>query len=180
MRIALLGDTHFPRRGAVLPDACVAECRAADLVVHTGDLADMATLRMLRGLGPPVVAVHGNADDAAVRAALPATALIPLPGGAVMGLVHNGGAEVGRVERMRRRFPGCVLVAFGHSHIALHAVAGDGFGVLNPGSATDRRKQPRHSMAVVDASDDGVVSVRFLDLDSGGEPLPGDLVRSVG
>ncbi len=180
MRIALLGDTHFPRRGSVLPDACVAQCRAADLVVHTGDLADMVTLRMLEGLGPPVVAVHGNADDAAVRAALPATARIELPGGATMGLVHNGGAEVGRVERLRTRFPGCVLVAFGHSHIPLHAVAVDGFGVVNPGSATDRRRHPRHSMAVVEASDDGAVSVRFLDLDSGGESMPDDLVRTVG
>lgn len=179
MRIAILGDTHFPRRaGGVLPDACVAECRAADAVVHTGDVADMAGLDALRAIGPPVVAVHGNADDAPVRAALPATAEVHLPGGRRLGLVHNGGPESGRLERLGRRFPGCDIVVFGHSHIPLLATRDDGFMILNPGSATDRRRQPRHSMAVVTATARGPLLVRFVDLDNGGVELDAGLVRT--
>ena len=178
MHIAILGDTHFPRRGSALPDACVAECRAADLVIHTGDLADAAALRALRAVGPPVLAVNGNADHPAVKGDLPATAEVDLPGGRRLGLVHNGGAEAGRLARLRARFPGCDVVVFGHSHIPLLAAAPDGFMILNPGSATDRRRQPRHSMAVLTARAHGPLSVRFVDLDSGGADLDPDLVRS--
>ncbi len=180
MRIALLGDTHFPRRGDRLPDACLAQCGAADVIVHTGDLADVACLQALQAIGPPVVAVHGNADDDAVRSLLPATAEVELPGGGRMGLVHNGGAEAGRLARMRTRFPGCDLVAFGHSHIPLMARDGDGFAIVNPGSATDRRRQPRHSMAIIEVAGDGAPDVRFIDLDADGAPLDAALVRDAG
>lgn len=179
MRIAILGDTHFPRRArGELPAACVAECRAADLVVHTGDVADMDGLRALRAIGPPVVAVNGNADDAAVKADLPATAEVDLPGGRRLGLVHNGGPEAGRLERLRKRFPGCDLVVFGHSHIPLLARADDGFMILNPGSATDRRRQPRHSMAVLTVPARGAMRVRFVDLDADGADLDAEMVRT--
>ena len=177
MRIAILGDTHFPRRGTQLPAACVAECLAADLVVHTGDLADAAALAAVRAIGTPLVAVHGNADDAAVRSALPATAEVDLPGGRRLGLVHNGGPEAGRLHRMRRRFPDCQVVVFGHSHIPLLARADDGFTIINPGSATDRRRQPRHSMAVLRAPARGPLRVRFVDLDADGADLDPVLVR---
>lgn len=178
MRIAILGDTHFPRRGSELPAPCVAECRAADLVIHTGDLADMPALTAVRAIGPPVVAVSGNADDARLRRELPATAEVGLPGGRRLAVVHNGGPEAGRLERMRRRFPDCHVVVFGHSHIPLLARADDGFMILNPGSATDRRRQPRHSMAVLTARARGALAVRFVDLDSGGVDLEPELVRS--
>lgn len=178
MRIALLGDTHFPRRGSGLPAACLAECRAADVIVHTGDLADIACLEVLSGIGPPLVAVRGNADDDAVTAALPATAEVELPGNRRLGVVHNGGPEAGRLARLRARFPQCTAVVFGHSHIPLHAVADDGFMIINPGSATDRRRQPRHSMAVLEVAGDAPIAVRFVDLDAGGLDLSRDLVRN--
>ena len=178
MRIAILGDTHFPRRGSSLPPACVSACRESDLIVHTGDLADLAALAAVRAIGPPVVAVHGNADDAHVRREIPATAQVELPGGRRLGVVHDGGAESGRLERLRRRFPDCHAVVFGHSHIPLLAVAGDGFMIVNPGSATDRRRQPRHSMAVLRAPARGALSVRFVDLDADGADLDPELVRS--
>ena len=179
MRIAILGDTHFPKRaGGELPAACVRECHAADLVVHTGDVADIHGLRALRAIGPPVVAVSGNADDAAVKAELPATAEVDLPGGRRMGLVHNGGPEAGRLGRLRARLPGCDVVVFGHSHIPLLATAADGFMILNPGSATDRRRQPRHSMAVVTARARGAIAVRFVDLDADGAELAAEMVRT--
>ena len=180
MRIALLGDTHFPRRGSALPDACLAECRAADLIIHTGDLADMGCLAHLTAIGPAVVAINGNADDAAVRAALPATAEVELPGDRRLGLVHNGGPEKGRLERLRTRFPDCTAVAFGHSHIPLWATAPDGFMIINPGSATDRRRQPHHSMVVIEVDDDGPLAVRFVNLDHEGADLPAELIRIEG
>ena len=179
MRIALLGDTHFPRRGSRLPDACLAECRASDVIVHTGDLADMECLAHLQAIGPPVIAINGNADDHAVKAALPATAEVELPGGRRLGLVHNGGPEQGRLERLRKRFPDCVAVAFGHSHIPLMAVADDGFMIINPGSATDRRRQPHHSMAVIEAEGGGPLAVRFVNLDDGAVLLPA-MIRTAG
>ena len=180
MRIALLGDTHFPRRGSSVPHACLAECRAADLIVHTGDLADMECLAHLTAIGPPVVAVHGNADDDAVTAVLPATAEVELPGGRRLGLVHNGGPEKGRLERLRKRFPDCTAVAFGHSHIPLCATAPDGFMIINPGSATDRRRQPHHSMVVIEVDGGGPLAVRFVNLDHNGADLAATLIRDVG
>ena len=179
MRIALLGDTHFPRRGSRLPDTCLSLCAAADLIVHTGDLADMACLAHLTAIGPPVVAINGNADDASVTAATPATAEVELPGRRRLGLVHNGGPEKGRLERLRARFAGCSAVAFGHSHIPLLAVADDGFMIINPGSATDRRRQPQHSMVVMDVVGDGPLAVRFVNLDDAGADLPAELIRNV-
>ena len=85
MRIALLGDTHFPRRGSILPDPCLAECRSADLIVHTGDRADMGCLAHLRSIGPPVVAISGNADNDTVKRTLALTAEVELPGGDCLG-----------------------------------------------------------------------------------------------
>ncbi len=126
----------------------------------------------LTAIGPPVVAINGNADDDAVKALLPATAEVELPGGRRLGLVHNGGPETGRLARLRKRFPGCTAVAFGHSHIPLCATAPDGFMIINPGSATDRRRQPHHSMVVIEVEGDGPLIVRFVNLDDDGADLP--------
>ena len=176
MRIAILSDTHFPGRGTVLPAACLAVAAQADLVIHAGDLADLATLRMLRGLARRLVAVHGNADDDAVRRELPASAEVDA-GPLRLAVVHNGGPEAGRLERMRRKFPGAGGVIFGHSHIPLYEVAPDGFFILNPGSATDRRRQPRHSMVEMEVPAGGRPSVTFLAVDDPVGPLPEELVR---
>ena len=135
----------------MLPPACLERLRGADLIVHAGDWSDMGTLGMVRALGP-LVAVFGNVEEPAVRAALPATAEAEVAGLRI-GVVHDGGPEAGRLERMRRRFPGVGGVVFGHSHIPLHEVADDGFFILNPGSPTDRRRSPRHSMAEIEVVD---------------------------
>lgn len=179
MKVAILSDTHFPGRGTVLPDACLAVIRRTEMVIHAGDLADMATLTMLRALGTPLVAIHGNADDDAVRRALPATAQVELPG-LTLAVVHNGGPEAGRLGRMSRKFAGAGGVVFGHSHIPLHAVGADGFFILNPGSATDRRRQPRHSMVEMTVEAGAAPRIRFIDLDDpDGAALAPDLVRTV-
>ena len=176
MRVAILSDTHFPGRGAVLPEACLEVIGRSDMVIHAGDLADMATLTMLRGLGRPIVAVHGNADDDAIRRALPPTALVELPDLRMM-VVHNGGPGDGRLERMRRKYPDTGAVIFGHSHIPLHQVADDGFFILNPGSATDRRRQPRHSMVELTLRAGEPPDVAFVAVDEPSGPLPAEFIR---
>mgnify|MGYP002782252511 FL=1 len=176
MRIAVIADTHFPRRGSVLPEACRARIAGADLLVHAGDLADMAALAHLRGLGPPLVAVHGNVDEPAVRAALPATAEAEL-NGLRLAVVHDAGPEPGRPRRLRARFPRADVVVFGHSHIP-YLLRDGGMTALNPGSPTDRRRQPRHSMAEILLGPAGAPEVRFWDVDPPGGLLPAALVRA--
>ena len=149
MEIAIIADTHMPRGRRRLPGACVARLRAADLILHAGDLMRLEVLHELESYGT-VVAVHGNADDAAVRAALPASASIEADG-ATIGLVHDAGPARGRLERLRRRFPAASAVVFGHSHIPLHEHAPDGFQIFNPGSPTERRRAPRHTMGIATA-----------------------------
>jgi uncharacterized protein len=103
-------------------------------------------LHDLAALGPPLAAVHGNVDAPELRARLPEARMIDAAG-ACIALVHDAGPSRGRLERMRLRFPDADAVVFGHSHIPLHEER-DGFQLFNPGSPTDRRRQPRHTMGV--------------------------------
>ena len=144
-RLAIISDTHLPRGQRRLPDACVARLRAADLILHAGDVVTAGVLGELEALGPPVHAVAGNQDEAALADRLPETCVVEA-GGRRIGMVHDAGPARGRLDRLRRRFPGCHAVVFGHSHIPLLEVAEDGFAIFNPGSPTDRRRQPRHTM----------------------------------
>jgi putative phosphoesterase len=147
VEIAIISDTHMPRGHRRLPHECVARLRAADLIVHGGDLMRLSVLEELRRLGE-VVAVHGNVDDSAVRAALPATAEFDAAG-ARIAVIHDAGPSRGRLARMRARFPDADAVVFGHSHIPLHERAPeDGFQIFNPGSPTERRRSPAHTMGL--------------------------------
>ena len=101
----------------------------------------------LLGRYGPVVAVHGNADDAEVRAALPAAASVEA-GGSTIGLIHDAGPATRRIERLRRRFPEADAVVFGHSHSPMHNRAPEGFQIFNPGSPTERRRAPHHTMGI--------------------------------
>jgi putative phosphoesterase len=139
VEIALISDTHMPHGPRRLPPACVDRLRAADLIVHAGDLIGLEVLRELQSLGT-VVAVRGNVDDAAVRALLPETALVRA-GDARIAVIHDAGPAKRRLERMRARFPEADAVVFGHSHIPLHERAAGGFQIFNPGSPTDRRRR---------------------------------------
>ena len=151
MKIAIISDTHLPRGTRRLPGACVERLRAADLIIHAGDLVGLVVLHELELLGR-VVAVHGNVDDATVRAALPETVLVRA-GERRLAVIHDAGPATGRLARMRTRFPDAEAVVFGHSHIPLHERDADGFQIFNPGSPTDRRRQPRHTMGACDAGD---------------------------
>ncbi|MCW2998958.1 MAG: metallophosphoesterase family protein [Solirubrobacterales bacterium] len=161
MVIAILSDTHMPRGERRLPDACVARVRGADLLLHAGDLVDRGALELLRTLGPPLVAVHGNVDDAAVRDELPAEQLVEAAG-ARIAMLHDAGPADGRLGRMRRRFPDADVVVFGHSHLPLHERDG-GFQLFNPGSPTQRRRAPRHTMGMATVAD-GAVTLELIDL----------------
>lgn len=157
LRIAIVSDTHLPRGSRALPSACVERCRAADLILHAGDFTRLEVLRDLEALGPPVQAVHGNVDDAAVRAELPERRTVALPGGVTIGMVHDAGPKAARRARLERAFPGHDAVVFGHSHLPLHERdPADGFQILNPGSPTERRRAPAHTMA------EGVLAGREL------------------
>jgi putative phosphoesterase len=146
MRLAIISDTHLPKGRRELPGRCVEVLQASDLILHAGDLSTVALLSELRRLGPPVAAVHGNVDSAEVREALPAECSIAV-GGLEIGMVHDAGPARGRLVRMRRRFPDAAAVVFGHSHIPLHEAEG-GFQIFNPGSPTERRRSPAHTMGL--------------------------------
>jgi putative phosphoesterase len=144
MLVAVVADTHLPRGSRALPPECVQRLVAADLILHAGDHSSVAALDVLRGLGPPVEAVFGNADEPALRAML-SERLVVEAGGARIGLVHDAGPRPGREERLVRRFPGCDAVVYGHTHqpqLERHA----GVWILNPGSPTERRRARARSM----------------------------------
>jgi putative phosphoesterase len=146
--IAVLADTHMPKGGRALPERCVELLRGADATLHAGDFFAVETLREIEALSRgPVHAVHGNVDEAELRAALPEALEVEL-GGARVAMVHDAGPAKGRVGRMRRRFPDADAVIFGHSHLPLHEEE-DGLQIFNPGSPTERRRAPRHSMGVL-------------------------------
>jgi putative phosphoesterase len=163
MRLAIVSDTHLPRGDRRLPETCVARLREADLILHAGDLVAREVLDELEAIGPPVAAVHGNVDALDVRAALPAERVVEA-GGARIGMLHDAGPANGRLARMARRFPDCAAVVFGHSHIPLLERGDGGFQIFNPGSPTDRRRQPSHTMGAADAAD-GRVTFELVVLD---------------
>jgi uncharacterized protein len=147
LRIAIISDTHLPRRSRGLPEACVEHLRGADLILHAGDISTAQTLIELRNLGPRVHAVAGNVEEPALRECLPQEVELELCG-VRLAMTHDAGPSQGRLQRLRRRFPRATAVIFGHSHIPLCEREADGFQIFNPGSPTDRRRQPEHSMGV--------------------------------
>jgi putative phosphoesterase len=161
--IAVISDTHLPRGNRTLPAACVERLRNADLILHAGDLMTADVLADLRALGPPVQAVHGNVDDERVRRLLPSARLVDA-GGARIAITHDAGPAVGRLERLRLRFADADAVVFGHSHVPLHERDDSGFQIFNPGSPTDRRRQPVHTMGLAQVGDDGDLTFEHVDL----------------
>ena len=163
MDIAIISDTHLPRGSRALPRACVERLTAADLIVHAGDFSRLEVLEELKTMGP-VIGVYGNTDDAPLRAALPEAALVPVGDGRELAVIHDAGPAPGRLRRLKTRFPGADAVIFGHSHIPLHERAPDGFQIFNPGSPTDRRRQPRHTMGRCRVHG-GLLEFELIDLD---------------
>ncbi|MBX6386400.1 MAG: metallophosphoesterase family protein [Microbispora sp.] len=148
MKVAVLSDTHAPRRWKSCPSAVAAHLRGADLILHAGDVCTADVLVELSAYAP-VHAVLGNNDGPDVAAwGAPETLELDLDGLRV-AMIHDSGQAAGRTARMRRRFPQADLVVFGHSHIPMD-VTGDGVRVFNPGSPTDRRRQPHGTIGILD------------------------------
>lgn len=169
MQLAIVSDTHLPKGARTLPGACVAHLQAADLILHAGDFVREEILFELQAYGE-VLAVHGNVDDERLRRDLPAERIVELPGGVRIAMTHDAGPGQGRLARMQQRFPDVQALVFGHSHIPLHAADPvTGFQLFNPGSPTDRRRAPAHTMGIATVAD-GTVRFEHVVVDP---PQPG-------
>ena len=144
MIVAVIADTHLPRGARRLP---VDHLQHADAILHAGDFMELSVLHELQALGKPVHAVRGNVDSHELIVRLPLQRTVRF-GDVQIGMVHDAGPAKGRLERMRRRFPDADAVVFGHSHIPLHERDAGGFQIFNPGSPTERRRQPRHTLGL--------------------------------
>lgn len=160
MRVLIMSDTHIPRRARDLPEPVWNEVDRADAVIHAGDWCDLASLDRLEARARRLVGVHGNNDGPELRARLPEVARVTL-GGVRFAVVHETGAAQGREKRCEQRFPDCDVLVFGHSHIPWDTSAPSGLRLLNPGSPTDRRRQPHHTYLMAVAEDAGLHDVRL-------------------
>jgi uncharacterized protein len=141
MRLLLIADTHVPKRARDLPDRVWDEVADADVVLHAGDWVEPSLLDALEARAKRVVACWGNNDGAELRRRLPERAAATL-GGLRFTVVHETGAASGREARMAKDCPDTDVLVFGHSHIPWDTTAKTGMRLLNPGSPTDRRRQP--------------------------------------
>ncbi|MFJ1705046.1 metallophosphoesterase family protein [Kitasatospora sp. NPDC088346] len=174
MRILLISDTHVPARARLLPAALLTAVDEADVVVHAGDWVDEATLDLLEARARRLVAVHGNNDGPALRARLPEVARAELDG-LRLAVVHETGPARGREGRCDDRFPGTDVLVFGHSHIPWDSVTPAGLRLLNPGSPTDRRRQPAGTFLTAVITAGRLAGVRLHELPP--RTRPGDRSR---
>ena len=140
-RLLLLADTHVPKRARVLPGQLWTGIEDVDVVVHAGDWVDESLLDELEARSRRLIGVAGNNDHGALRERLPEVAQVDLEG-LRLGVVHETGAAKGREARCEARFPDLDVLVFGHSHIPWDTTTDRGLRLLNPGSPTDRRRQP--------------------------------------
>ncbi|MFE7094993.1 metallophosphoesterase family protein [Streptomyces erythrochromogenes] len=152
MRLLLTSDTHVPTRAKRLPEELLTALSEVDAVFHAGDWTDEATLDLLESRSRRLVAVYGNNDGPALRHRLTEIARVEL-GGLRFAVVHETGPAAGRERRCAARFPDADVLVFGHSHIPWDSVAPGGLRLLNPGSPTDRRRQPHHTYLTLTAEE---------------------------
>ncbi len=160
MKVVVLSDTHAPRRWRGCPPAVAEHLSGADVILHAGDVCTAGVLDELSEYAP-VRAVLGNNDGADVAAwGAPEELRLELDGLPV-AMIHDSGPAIGRAARMRRRFPDAQLVVFGHSHIPLDET-GDGVRIFNPGSPTDRRRQPHGTLGILEIDRGQLLSARIV------------------
>lgn len=160
--MVVLADTHAPRRWKSCPPRVAAQLRRADVILHAGDVCVAPVLDELAGYAP-VRAVRGNNDGADVAGWGAADVAELDLDGVRVAMLHDSGQATGRVQRMRRRFPGADLVVFGHSHIPFDQSA-DGLRVFNPGSPTDRRRQPHGTLGVLRIDEGRLLQARIVEV----------------
>jgi uncharacterized protein len=160
VKVVVLSDTHAPRRWRSCPPPVAGYLRDADLILHAGDVCAAWVLDELAAYAP-VRAVLGNNDGPDVAAwGAPPDLELDLDGLRV-AMIHDSGPAARRTARLRRRFPGADLVVFGHSHIPLDQSA-DGIRIFNPGSPTDRRRQPRGTIGILSISNGHLIKASIL------------------
>ncbi|MCE7002922.1 metallophosphatase family protein [Kibdelosporangium philippinense] len=160
MRVVVLADTHSPRRWKSCPPRVAEHLRDASVILHAGDVCTPDVLDELAAFAP-VHVVLGNNDGPDVAAwGAPETLEVELDGLRV-AMIHDSGQATGRTARMRRRFPDADLVVFGHSHIPMDQT-GDGVRIFNPGSPTDRRRQPQGTIGILDIANGELVDARII------------------
>lgn len=158
VRLLLIADTHIPKRARGLPAPVWDEVAAADVVVHAGDWIAPEFLDELESRAARLVGCWGNNDGPAVRARLPERADVTLAG-VRLTVVHETGAATGRETRMSRLYPDSQVLVFGHSHIPWDTTTETGLRLLNPGSPTDRRRQPFCTYITAHAADGELAGV---------------------
>jgi putative phosphoesterase len=158
--VVLTSDTHVPQRSRELPHSLWQAIDRADVVVHAGDWVDVALLDEFETRSRRLVAVHGNNDHGALRERLPEVARAEI-GGLHMAVVHATGDRTGREVRCAARFPGVDVLVFGHSHIPWDTTAPGGLRLINPGSPTDRRRQPHGTFVTAVVADGELRDVTF-------------------
>ncbi|MFD1210863.1 metallophosphoesterase family protein [Arthrobacter sp. GCM10027362] len=171
-RLLFLADTHVPKRARGLPAAVWDAVKRADVVFHAGDWVCVELLDELRLRAVQLVGVYGNNDGAALRARLPEVARVELEG-VRFAMVHETGQARGREARADERFPDADVLVFGHSHIPWDTVTPRGMRLLNPGSPTDRRRQPFCSYLTAVAEAGQLRDVELIPLPAAGRPAPG-------
>ncbi|OBA84142.1 YfcE family phosphodiesterase [Mycobacterium sp. 1164966.3] len=158
MRLLLIADTHIPRRARDLPAQVWAEVARADVVFHAGDWVMPELLDQLESRATRLIACWGNNDGPLLRARLPERADVTLAG-LRFTVVHETGAASGRETRMSRLYPDSDVLVFGHSHIPWDTTTKTGLHLLNPGSPTDRRRQPFCSYMTAEARNGALTDV---------------------
>ena len=157
-RLLLMSDTHVPVRAKDLPAPLWEAVDAADVVVHAGDWMAVELLDALQARAARLVAVWGNNDGDALRARLPEVARAEIDG-VRFAVTHETGAAQGREKRCAARFPDIDVLVFGHSHIPWDTTAPSGLRLLNPGSPTDRRRQPVFTWMTAEAVEGRLAAV---------------------
>jgi putative phosphoesterase len=159
----MLADTHVPKRARDLPEQVWREVDRADIVIHAGDWVEVWLLDALEERAAQLVGVHGNNDHGVLRERLPAVARVRIEDLA-FGVVHETGQKTGRERRCDAQYPDLDVLVFGHSHIPWDTTAASGLRLLNPGSPTDRRRQPFCTYMTAHADHGSLQAVELLRL----------------
>lgn len=157
----MISDTHVPKRARTLAEQVLSAVDAADVVIHAGDWVDAATLDVLEERSRRLIGVWGNNDGPELRGRLPEVARVDL-GGLRFAVVHETGPAAGRETRADREYPDTDVLVFGHSHIPWDTVSPAGLRLLNPGSPTDRRRQPECTYLTASVADGALTDVRLV------------------
>lgn len=160
--VLVMSDTHVSD-AARIPAAVFSLAERADHIVHAGDHSCLEVVRVL-GQYAPVTSVRGNIEDSEAAGVLPDTDVVTVSG-VTFGIVHDAGSANGRDQRLRTMFPACDVRVYGHTHMPDIHRAADGSWTVNPGSPTQRRRAPHHTVCWVTITGHAVVDVDLVNID---------------